>query len=134
MKDVEKKKIFRELKRLIKKHVSDDMVLKNKYEGSEALKDKPSAHLYGKKELSIMGLPKRKTYVIGVIEQKHFVGFYSMPMYSHPKLLLLKHAELKRARKGKSCLNLTRLDEDMLKELDAHIKKGIALYKKEGWV
>jgi len=133
MKDTDKKRIFRELKALLKKHARG-FVLKNTYEASQALTDKPSAHLYGKREVSIMGLPKRKTYLFGVIEQKHFVGFYSMPMYSHPKQLPLKHVALKKARKGKSCLNLTTLDEDMFRELDSHIKRGIALYRKEGWI
>lgn len=134
MKDTEKKQLFRELKTLLRSHVSKALVLKNKYELSEALSDKPSAHLYGKKKVSIMGSPERLTYVFGVIEQKHFVGFYSMPMYSHPKDLPLKNADLKKARKGKSCLNLTKLDAVMRKELNAHIKKGLALYRKEGWI
>ncbi len=42
---------------------------------------KPAYHIYGKKEVSLMGRKPQQTYVVGIILQKHFVVFYSMPLY-----------------------------------------------------
>jgi hypothetical protein len=41
---------------------------------------------------------------------------------------------LKRMRKGLSCINITKMDAEMLKELDALLERGNAIYKKKGWI
>lgn len=134
MTDAEKKKLFLELKKLIQQFAHGELMMRTTVVGSQAKEKKRQIHLYGKKKVAIGRLPERQTYVFGVIEQKHFVGFYSMPMYSHERELPLKNVTLKKARKGKSCLNLVSLNASMRKELEVHMKKGIALYRKEGWI
>jgi len=102
--------------------------------GSKAKPQKLAFHLYGKKEVRILNRKPQQTYIVGIIMQKHFIGFYSMPVYSHPKEFTITHPVLKKSRKGKSCFNISRLDDNMIRELDDIIKKSIQLYKKEGWV
>ncbi len=81
-----------------------------------------------------MGRKPQQTYVVGIILQKHFVGFYSMPLYSHPREIVLDNPDLIRMRKGKSCVNVNKLNTPILCGLEKLIKEGIAVYKKEGWV
>ncbi len=130
---IEQKEIFGVLKNLLVKH-SKGLYVRSSIIGSKVKSVKPAFHLYGKKKVSILGLPERQTYVAGIIMQKHFVGFYFMPMYSHPKEVPIKNELLKRAKKGKSCLNISTLDKAALKELALLLVKGIALYRKIGWV
>ena len=129
----DKKAMFAQLKKLLIKH-SNGLETKTKLENSTMKDKKEMFGLQGKNEAVIMNRKPQKTYVAGIIMQKHFVGFYSMPMYSHSKQLPLKHPLLKKMRKGKSCINITELNADMLKELDSHLRKGIEVYKKEKWI
>jgi hypothetical protein len=116
-----------------------DLVLKKGYlstktsTASKASREKPSLQLFGKKEVSVLGRKPKQTYIAGVIEQKHFAGFYHMPMYSHTKKFRFSPA-IKKMLKGKSCINVNNLDHIILKELDQLIKDGISLYRQKGWV
>lgn len=126
--------IFRALGALIRRH-RRGLDLRDMYLDSKARTQKPALHLYGKQPVSIFANRRpQPTYVAGVIRQKNFVGFYFMPIYSHPRLFAVTHPALKRMVKGKSCINVTRLDGDMLGELAALLAKGIAHYRKLGWV
>lgn len=130
--------IFQQLKKLLKKHEKSMRVMvgpPSASKASAASKAKPSYGLLGEKEVSIIeGRRPQKTYLAGIIQQKHFVGFYFMPIYSHPKKFAIRHPEVKRFLKGKSCFNVTRVDADILAELDRLLKEGKALYKREGWI
>ena len=57
-------------------------------------------------------------------------------MYTHPGQMGDLSPQLKKALKGKSCFYITdaNLTPAMLAEIDAHIAKAIALYKKAGWL
>jgi hypothetical protein len=83
--------------------------------------------------VSIAGLPARPTYICGIILQKRFVSFYSMPVYSHPEKFQLS-PDLGKMKKGKSCINVTHLNPSLEKEIESIVVEGIALYRKEGWV
>lgn len=95
---------------------------------------KPEHHLYGKKEVAIGRRKAQKTYVAGVVLQKHFVGVYLMPMYSHPDEVAPMHPDLIRAKKGKSCLNVTALDPKITADIKRMLRIGISRYRKEGWI
>lgn len=125
--------IFDEVKALILKHAKGLDTL-TELPNSTAKEKKPGLVQYGKKEVAIGNRKPQKTYVSGVMLQKHFVGFYSMPLYSHPKELVLTDPDLIKMKKGKSCINLTKLTPSMKKELERIIKEGVQLYKKEGWI
>lgn len=102
--------------------------------GSKATVRKPEMHLYGKREVSIKKRAAQKTYVAGIILQKNFVGLYLMPMYSHPKEIMPEHPELIRAKKGKSCLNITMIDPKIVADLKRMLRAGISRYRKEAWI
>lgn len=125
---------FRELKELLKKH-SKGLKGTEEVFKSKAKTKKMSYHLYGTKEVSI--IPKRKpqpTYVAGIIKQKSFIGFYFMPIYSHPHNFEIKNPELKKALKGKSCFHIKKLDKNIIFELNEMLAKGIEFYRKENWI
>lgn len=125
--------LFDEVKALLIKH-SKGLDVATRLENSTAKEKKPMIGLIGKKDVAIGNRKPQKTYVAGIILQKNFLGFYSMPIYSHPKQLTVTDPDLKKARKGKSCINLTKLTPSMKNDLERIIKEGIALYKKEGWI
>src|SRR3989338_6112621 len=127
------KSIFNMLKDLLEKN-SKGLDARTVTIGSKAKPQKLAFHLYGEKEVRILNRKPQQTYIVGIIMQKHFIGFYSMPVYSHPKEFTITHPVLKKSPKGKSCFNISRLDDNMIRELDDIIKKSIQLYKKEGWV
>lgn len=104
------------------------------YLGDSAKGDKKQLHIYSRNEVSIGGRKPQKTYIAGVIQQKNFVGFYFMPQYSHPQVFKDKSQSLTKSLKGKSCFHITLLDKETLEELREMLKKGVTLYKKEGWV
>jgi hypothetical protein len=129
-----KKENFLKLGKLLQKH-GKNLSLTKKVIDSKAKDNKPQLLLYGKKSVSIYNRKPQPTYVAGVIEQKHFVGFYMMPIYSHQKVEgEIKNPDLKKALKGKSCFNITKLDSAMLKELDCLLASGIKTYRKEEWI
>jgi len=126
--------IFAQLKKVLQKYAKGAVVGQEELLNSKAKDKKPMYILYGKKEVAILNRQPQQTYIFGVIQQKNFVGFYSMPVYAFPKELTPESKDLKKALKGKSCFNITHLDNDMIKEIDAHVKKGIQLFKDKGWV
>ncbi|MEP0814583.1 MAG: hypothetical protein HRF49_07955 [bacterium] len=124
--------LFGKIKKLLIKH-SNGLAAIEKIPGSQAKGDKPGYHLYGKKEVALAGRKPQPTYVAGIIAQKHFVGFYSMPVYSHRNEFDFS-PELSKMLKGKSCFNVTTGSPEILAEIESIIKKGIEIYKKEGWI
>lgn len=128
--------VFLELYTLIESSKTKNTLVRyGPLDGSESKKNiKPQVHLLGRRAVQILDRPARKTYIAGIILQKNFTGFYFMPMYSHPKKFPLKSPLLKKYRKGKSCINMKSVDPRSLRELASLMKKGIALYKKEGWI
>jgi len=126
-------KIFASLTQLLEKH-KKDLEAHETTIGSKARGNKPALHLYGKKKVSIVGRKPQQTYVVGIILQKNFVGFYSMPIYSHPKEFKIDNPDLIKFRKGKSCINVHYLNKQILQDIEQIIKQGIKVYKREGWI
>ena len=64
------------------------------------------------------------TWFAGTRLGKRYVSYYLMPIYVHPELLDGISPELRRRMQGKSCFNLTKVDERLLAELEALTKAG----------
>ena len=64
------------------------------------------------------------TWFAGTRLGKRYVSYYLMPIYVQPSLLDDISPELRRRMQGKSCFNLTKVDEPLLAELEALTKKG----------
>ena len=129
----ELKPIFEELCGLLRRH-GKGLDLATAVDRSTANGNKPGLHLYGKKAVSMFGGPIRRTYFAGVIQQKHFVGFYLMSLYWKPGEFGIRHPAWKKAKKGKCCFNLKVLDTGMKKELGELLDGGKRQFKKLGWI
>ena len=66
--------------------------------------------------------------------QKHFVGFYLMPIYAESKVLEKLDERLVGLLKGKTCFHIKQLDDELLKQIDKSLQLGLDHYKKMGWV
>ena len=64
------------------------------------------------------------TWFAGVRLGKRYVSYYLMPVYVEPSLLEGISPELKRRMQGKSCFNLTSVDEGLLGELEDLTRAG----------
>jgi hypothetical protein len=64
------------------------------------------------------------TWFAGTRLGKRYVSYYLMPVYVRPALLDGISPELRRRMQGKSCFNLSRVDESLLAELEALTQKG----------
>lgn len=58
-------------------------------------------------------------FMFGAVQTKaRFVSFHLMPLYSAPELVESMSEPLRKRMQGKSCLNFTRVDEELFGELD----------------
>ena len=64
------------------------------------------------------------TWFAGTRLGKRYVSYYLMPIYARPELLDGISPELRKRMQGKSCFNLTKVDEGLLAELDDLTRKG----------
>jgi hypothetical protein len=64
-------------------------------------------------------------YVAGTRRGRSYVSFYLMPVYASDELDRSVSPELRRRKQGKSCFNFTKVDEDLLAELDSLAARGI---------
>jgi len=125
--------IFDELQKLLLQHSQGLQVTATTMD-SKTVSKKRALHLYGRKAVQILNRKlSQPTYVCGIIVQKNFVGFYSMALYSHPQHFKLS-AAVQKIKKGKSCLSITKVSPELLREVERIITQSIALYKKEGWI
>jgi hypothetical protein len=66
------------------------------------------------------------TWFAGTRLGKRYVSYYLMPIYVQPSLGDDLSPALQKRRQGKSCFNLTRVDEALLSELEALTARGYA--------
>src|SRR3989344_5654485 len=118
--------IFEQLKGILKKY-EEGLEGRKSIINSKTQSGKASYHIYGKKEVVILDRKPQQTYVVGIIKQKHFIGFYSMPVYSHPKSVFPQNPDLKKFLIGKSCFNVKYLDDGIEKDIERIIKIGIEI-------
>jgi len=86
------------------------------------------------KEIEIAGREKHELSFATVIIQKTYVGFYFMPIYTHPALLASIPEDLRKLLKGKSCFHVKTLPPALFIQLGKLTKEGFRLYKKEGLI
>ena len=64
------------------------------------------------------------TWFAAVRRGKRYVSVYLMPVYVEPSLLDDTSPELRRGMQGKSCFNFTKVDEPLIGELEAILRRG----------
>lgn len=120
--------VFDELKAILNRYASSFTVREG------AVKNKRDYHLIIEKPQVIDGRKKDELWFASVIQQKHNVGFYFMPIYccrqDEKKLspALMKHLD------GKCCFHMKSLTPELKRDVDAALKLGLAAYKKRKWL
>ena len=95
---------------------------------------KDGYHLWSTKPVVIDGRKYKEFFFAGVVPQKHYIGFYYMPVYTDPERKTLFKPELLARLKGKSCFYLTKLDPELKEQLKDALEDGFKLYKERGWI
>lgn len=128
MKDNTLPEIYKKVEQEIKKY--EKKLTKQKVNTT-----KPQYHLWSHKDLEIAGSKRDKVYFAWVIQQKHFVGFYFMPVYADSeKMRKVFSKELLSMLQGKSCFHLKKMDDQLLKDIRYALSEGYKEYQQKGWV
>lgn len=121
----ERKEIFDQIKKLIKKY--EPLFTARSDFGSRY-------ELWSEKDIEIAGRKRKEIYFTGLIIQSSYVGFYFMPIYADTSLKDVFEPELLSTLKGKSCFHIKKLDKKLLSQIKKSLEIGYKLYKKRGWV
>ena len=117
--------IFQRLKAALKKYEPP-------FEARTALDSR--YELWSEKDLVIAGRKRKGVFFAGLIIQRSYVGFYYMPVYTHPAMRRVFKKELLATLKGKSCFHITALDSILLRQIELALKLGYGIYRKNKWV
>lgn len=77
--------------------------------------------LYSIKKLILNGKEKDEMFFAGLMTKKDYIGFYFMPIYTHPDEFTDLPEELKKRLKGKSCFHIKKPDA----ALDKHFEERL---------
>jgi hypothetical protein len=121
----ELKRIFREIKILLKKYeppFSSRINTDSKYD------------LWSENEMTVLGKKKKEMFFAATQIQSNYVGFYFMPVYENENMKRIFKKELLSLLKGKSCFHIKNFDRAVLTQIKDILKSGLNQYKKNGWV
>jgi len=90
--------------------------------------------LWSIKDLVIEGRSRAEVSFAGLIIQSNYVGFYFMPVYADAELKDFFGEKLLALLKGKSCFHIKHLDQELLEQVAAALKRGYELYQERGWI
>jgi hypothetical protein len=117
--------LFEEAKKLLKPYEK---------KGLTPRKNEPGSYdLWSERDVVIDGRKKKGVYFAALIIQKHYVGFYFMPIYADTDLADVFGDELLSLLKGKSCFYLKELTPPIKKQMRDALRIGYELYEERGW-
>jgi hypothetical protein len=122
-----KNRIFSLLKRIMEENSPPLVITKNSKEGIEVIGNTPTP--YGYKKEMVPGM-----YFASALIRKGNVRFYFFPIYGAPKEFQNLAPTSMRCLDGKTCFHFKKEEHAVEKELRALVKKGIEVYKKQGWI
>ena len=93
-----------------------------------------SFDLWGQRPVTIAGKQREEVYFAGLHRMKQYIGFYFMPIYTHPDHFDDLPLELRKCKKGKSCFYITTLDAELNQHIKDVLREGWKLYKDLGWI
>jgi hypothetical protein len=117
--------IYLKLRHLLAKHtppLTATIDQKGKY---ELISDKPSTFL---------GRKRDNLYFGAAVIKSNYVGLYLMHLYVDPQTLATMDPQLRKLLKGKSCIHIKKLDDDLMRAIEETVVQGIALYRKHGLI
>lgn len=103
------------------------VVSKNKKDVFEIIGNKPVP--YGSKKVMVPGL-----FFSCVFARKEMISLHLMPIYYHEKEFEPLMPTMIKYLKGKACFNFKKPEEVNRKELNAVLKKGMEMWKKNGYM
>lgn len=122
----DKAEILRKLKDALRNCSPPMVISKESEEGMELIGNKPVPYGYDKKIVPGM-------YFSSFVARKDMVSFYFFPMYMQEGFMELIPT-LSKTLKGKTCFNIKKPEQVNEKELAALLKKGVAAWKKRGYM
>lgn len=90
--------------------------------------------LWSEKEIILNNKKRKEIFFAGLIIQKHYVGFYFMPIYADDSLKEFFGPELLKTLKGKSCFYIKNDDPIILGQIRGALKRGLELYRERDWL
>jgi len=96
--------------------------------------DERRYELEGTKSAVVAGRKRASVYFAGAIIQKHYVGLYFMPVYSHPDEFVHLPERIRKMLKGKSCFYVKDIEPETIEALSEMLAQGFDLYRAEGWI
>jgi hypothetical protein len=84
---------------------------------------------YGSKKVIVPGM-----YFSSVVSRKDMISFHFFPIYFRNPDFIDIIPTMSKYLKGKSCFNFKKPEQVNTKELDALLKKGVAVWKKAGFM
>ena len=122
-----KESIFSTIKKVLQDHCPPLVEKQDKKETYEVIGNIPAPYRY-KKEI-IPGM-----FFAAAVMRKDNVSFYFFCNYIHPEEFQKLAPTAMMHLDGKSCFHFKKEEQAPEKELRAMVKKGITLYKREGWI
>ena len=123
----DRKQIFDSIKSVLQKQCPPMLVSKDKEGVYELMGNKPVP--YGSKKTIIPGM-----YFSSVVARNDMVSFYFFPIYFHAPDFIDLIPTMAKCLKGKTCFNIKKREQVNTKELNALLKKGVAAWKKQGYM
>ena len=84
---------------------------------------------YGSKKVIVPGM-----FFVSIVNGKSMVSFHFFPIYMNKEAFKDLAPLTMKCLKGKSCFNFTKVEQVNEKEIAALLKKGVAVWKKLGYV
>lgn len=122
-----KQNIFNSLLKLMEKFSPPLVMNKKSAMGFELIGNTPAT--YGHKKEIVPGM-----YFASSTFRKDSVVFYFFPIYGAPKEFQSLAPNTLKTLKGKTCFHFRKEEDVNEKELNAMMKKGIEVFKKQGWM
>ena len=123
----DRKQIFDSIKSVLQKQCPPMVVCKDKEGVYELMGNKPVP--YGSKKTIVPGM-----YFSSVVARNDMVSFYFFPIYFHAPDFIDLIPTMAKCLKGKTCFNIKKREKVNTKELNALLKKGVAAWKKQGYM
>jgi hypothetical protein len=122
-----KERILSLLKKVMNENCPPLVKKKESKDGIEVIGNVPTP--YGYKKEIVPGM-----YFASALIRRDNVSFYFFCCYTHPEEFKTIAPTVMKCLDGKSCFHFKKEEQAVEKELRAMFKKGIAVYKKQGWV
>ena len=122
-----KSRILSLLKKIMEENCPPLVVKGSSNEGIEVIGNVPTP--YGYKKVVVPGM-----YFASALIRPSNMSFYFFPIYGAPKEFDKLAPSTMKCLDGKTCFHFKKEEQVIEKEIRSLFKKGIEVYKKQGWV